>query len=734
MTRDLPFDDDSEAADRAGDTAYRVATGVAQVARAGAYVTGGALVAANGGGVPAQPDESRLDSWNTGWAHNTDPDPDQPSPVVTFPDPVVEPTPYAPPTASNSPVVHGQWAPGFTLPSTDPGYVDLPSLPTLDGEYGGTDAGLPLPTLPGGDAGGHGMQLPGFSGGGVPGPGGIPHIPGVGGNHAGLTLSGTQGHVSDGLSLPGPVGSDPSGAVEPGGHGFGLPGHGLGQAGHGFGLPGANGFVAPGSTVFDLPGNIALDATPAAGDPFDGVGAGGDHLGVFVGTQWSIDFGLGPNGVYFTSEMKVDAAAGQVGDQLDQFTDGLADGIHVPDGAGRTATEAQASGQSSPGLGALAAPTAGTPAAQSLAASAAQPVGQPLAASAPIAVVSGPVAPMASVAPAASVAPTASVAPAAPAAFVATPIVATPLQTTIQPDAATTPIANALAAPEGPSVLTAPAAVVPALFDHIVRPVPVLEPAPVTDSPPSGPTSSPTTKPTTIVKTTPTPTLPDDVTTPSVPKTPDQGTIKVPGAGTTTVPHGGVGTGPNVPTTEPPGRTVTKPATPTSGPDDDATTPGGIDAPGTGAGTSHSTRPTHQPTDDAPTNDLPTDDVPTVSVPAHPTVAPTYSAPTHAPSAPTVDIEPHTPVAPTYVPPAQVPVPVKPQVIDPKLHGISAPIGGDHAAGPGLMPLMVADHPIVDHSVLTVDSGGNLSSALMPESTGAEPHHLVSGGLDHLLM
>uniref|UniRef100_UPI002455E59C hypothetical protein n=1 Tax=Nocardia brasiliensis TaxID=37326 RepID=UPI002455E59C len=56
MTRDLPFDDDAtEGAERTGDTAYRVATGVARVARAGAYVTGGALIAANGGGRPPPP-------------------------------------------------------------------------------------------------------------------------------------------------------------------------------------------------------------------------------------------------------------------------------------------------------------------------------------------------------------------------------------------------------------------------------------------------------------------------------------------------------------------------------------------------------------------------------------------------------------------------------------------------------------------------------------------------------
>ncbi|MGW5221516.1 hypothetical protein ACWEQA_26950, partial [Nocardia sp. NPDC004085] len=348
MTRDLPFDDDTEGAERAGDTAYRVATGVARVARAGAYVTGGALVAANGGGVPAQPGESRLDSWHTGWAHSTDPDPDQPSPVITFPDPVVEPAPFSS-HGSNVPVAHGNPAPnpvgpapGFALPGAD----SAPSLPTLGGEYSGTDAGMPLPTLPG-ESGAHGMQLPGHSGGGVPGLGGIPGVDEEAGS--GLSIPGTEGHGSHGFSLPGVRSDAVSESDAPGGHGFGLPGHGLGQAGHGFGLPGANGFVAPGSTVFDLPGSGGASAAHAAGDPFDGVGQGGD-LGMFVGTQWSVDFGLGPNGIYFTSEMKVDVGVGHVGDQLDEYTDWLADGIHVPDGTDSAAAQPNALSNGPSGL------------------------------------------------------------------------------------------------------------------------------------------------------------------------------------------------------------------------------------------------------------------------------------------------------------------------------------------------------------------------------------------------
>src|SRR5690606_34678880 len=176
MTRDLPFDGDFEADDRGGDTAYRVASGVARVARGGAYVTGGALVAANGGGVPAQPGDHHLDSWNAGWARNSDPDPDVPSPVLTFPDP--EPGDYpATPIADQGP--------DADAPGADP-WVTMP-LPRLDGGMSGgagTDAGFGLPSLPGN--GSDGMRVPGSTGEGVPGLGGIPGatgegVPGIGG-------------------------------------------------------------------------------------------------------------------------------------------------------------------------------------------------------------------------------------------------------------------------------------------------------------------------------------------------------------------------------------------------------------------------------------------------------------------------------------------------------------------------------------------------------------------------
>ncbi|MGQ4619815.1 hypothetical protein [Nocardia sp. R7R-8] len=726
MTRDLPFDDDTEGAERAGDTAYRVANGVARVARAGAYVTGGALVAANGGGVPAQPGESRLDSWHTGWAHSTDPDPDQPSPVITFPDPVVGPAPFSS-HGSNVPMAHGnpvpgpaKQAPGFALPGTGAGPAASSPSP---GDYSGTDAGMPLPTLPG-ESGAHGMRLPtlsdesgadgmqlsGHSGGGVPGLGGIPGVDGDAGN--GLSIPGTESHASNDFSLPGARSDAANDLDAPGGHGFGLPGHGLGPAGHGFGLPGTNGFVAPGSTVFDLPGHSGADGAHAAGDPFDGVGQGGD-LGMFVGTQWSVDFGLGPNGIYFTSQMKVGVGAGHVGDELDEFTDSLADGIEGTDIAAAQ-PNALSQGQSGllGGLTSSGASATQTSATQTSAASGvAQSAGAPAASS-----IAQPPAASASVTPTvtvASVAPAATVPAPAPAAFAAAPVVAvTPLQTTIQPDAASTPIANVLAAPEGPSVLTAPAAAVPALFDA-VRPTPAVKPAPVTDSQPPHPTHSPAstvTPPTTIVKTTPTPSVPGDVTAPSVPKTPDQDVTKIPGI--TTVPHGGVTTAPEVPTTKVPSVTQTPAPThaPTT-PDGDVTTPGGGTGRPSAGGTSNSTHPTN----DVPTHELPTGEIPTVSKPPYSAPdQPAYTAPANAPT-----VEPH---APTYTTQA----PIKPPVVDPGPHSISAPLALDHPAD-SVYP--VADYTY-DHSALALSSGGGLSGALLPEPGIVETHHYVSDASD----
>ncbi|MFI9403573.1 hypothetical protein [Nocardia sp. NPDC052316] len=705
MTRDLPFDDDAtEAAERAGDTAYRVATGVARVARAGAYVTGGALVAANGGGVPAHPGSSHADSKNAGWAHNSDPDADLPSPTITFPDPVVEPAPLNSPYAANSPVAHGNS--GFGLPGTHPGGAHLP---TFGDEYNGTDAGfaLPgteaanqgmgLPSLPGGASNQHGVQLPGTPaasdqhGVGLPGT-----APGTG-----MGLPGTPG----GIGLPGTDAGPahrPGAEVEaPGGNGFGLPGHGLGQAGHGFGLPGANGFVAPGSGVFDLPGS---QAAPAAGGPFDGVGdAGGDPLGIFVGTQWSVDFAIGPQGIYFNSEMKVDLGAGHVGDQLDQFTDWLGSGLHVPDGNDRAVTDSAMPGHGNPGVvGGLTTPgSSSTQSTHSTHSAAPTPTTQPViqAMPAPAPMTQAAVAPVATAAAApAVVAPVASAAP--------QPVAATPLQTTIQPDAATTPIANVFGAPEGPSVLTVPAAATPALFEQ-ARSTPVVKPTPIPDSKPTDVSVTTPNMPTTITKTVPVPTVPSDITTPSIPKTPDL-TTKVPGAGHPSTPHGGISTGPDVPTTKTPPATGTQPTQSPTIPDDDVTTPS------TGAGSGGVTTQPTVPTREVPTVTQPDPTVPTRDVP---TAVPTHNAPV-----PTHDLPP------TFTAPTQAPVPTyKPPIVDPKPHAIA-----DNTHMVGASTASIQDYPTyTDHSTL---ASGGLSGGLLPESSMADTHHMGPGGLDTVLI
>jgi hypothetical protein len=123
MARDLPFDGDEEVTERGGDTAYRIASATSRVARGGAYVTGGALIANNGGGVPAPPSE--LDSRNAGWAYSADPDPDVPSPVITFPDPdpVQSEAPGSAGDASTTmPLPHG---PTFDIQVGRPGDFDL---------------------------------------------------------------------------------------------------------------------------------------------------------------------------------------------------------------------------------------------------------------------------------------------------------------------------------------------------------------------------------------------------------------------------------------------------------------------------------------------------------------------------------------------------------------------------------------------------------------------------------
>ncbi|MEV0031283.1 hypothetical protein [Nocardia sp. NPDC050793] len=710
MTRDLPFDDDTELAEPSGDTAYRVATGVARVARAGAYVTGGALIASNGGGVPAAGGQ-RLDSWNAGWTHNTDPDPDLPSPVVTFPDPEPDWTP--PPLTAGPPhtVAAPQPVPEFHL---EPAPVPAPSEYWTGNRPGETETESPYDWW---DS--QGAQTPGFA-----------ETPGF----APTPDSGPWEQTQHAPAESAPGAGSPYEWWEQQ-QGFGLPGHGLGPAGHGFGMPGNEGFLAPGSNPFapKLPAartagdsesaaesTQPLDNSLRAGDMFDGVGTPGD-FGVYLGvdasaevwTHLDVDFGIGPDGAYLTTDLRVEASAGltvktaagtNIGDQLDDFSDWL-ESPRPENGSARAAAE-----QHSPNAGGTGVASGlSTPAASAPVSHVAPAVAAPQPIAPAIAAAPAPVAPVAP--PPAPVVP-AAVAPAA----VAAPVVATPLQTTIQPEAATTPIANVIGTPAGPSPLTAPAAVAPALFDPPPRPTP--GPTSVTDTPKPTDIYPGTTAPgvpTTITKTVPTPSIP-------TPTKPDIGTLPTlePGVtkapAVTIVPTPGAGT--DV-TTKVPGVTVTpRPSTP----DDDVTLPGGgTGTTGGGTGTTGgstgttggntggTTYPGSGVDTTYPTGGQTTPDVPTVSVPTQP---PTYDIPTQAPTVPSVDIDVPTasvPVVPTQVAPVKPPVVVEP----PKTRPISDEL--DHVSYHQTVAAMPIDH-------------GGLDAGLLPGATiMTETHHPVAG-------
>ncbi|MEV0357778.1 hypothetical protein AB0H71_17145 [Nocardia sp. NPDC050697] len=679
MTRDLPFDDDETGERGGGDTAYRVANGVARTARAGAYVTGGALVAANGGGVPAQPgSEQHLDSWNAGWARSSDPDPDVPSPVLTFPD-------QGPATAAPHPVAH----PG---PSAPPAATEV-TLPAPGLRFGtppgGTDSMVAaVPPTPGWG----GAATPGLEVGHAPGAGQIPLTPGW----DSAAVSPTPGWSGHEFELPGTgtplfqapempswwdgIGGKPEDDDQA--DGFGLPAHGLGQAGHGFGT-GDITFTAPGADPLGLTRMSDADAvrtedghhghhdsgTPGTGfggGLFDGIGS--DPFGVYFGvdagaeidTHFTVDFGLGPQGAYLYTDLRVEASAGVtvetaagtgIGDQLDRFGEWLGS---TP-GAGRTGTESALPGASGSGLSSgLGGSGAGAPAGPGF-------VPPP----APVHAATAPAPQPAPVAPAAAV--PIAVAP----AVVAPPVVAaTPLQTTIQPDAASTPIANVLAPPPGPSPLTAPAADLPLLFPAVVQPPPRPEPStpPVTDhtAPHGDPAGPGTGLPTTVTRTTvqvppvepstpatrpgaetgvttkPAPTTLPDVTVTKIPPTadtrPSQGST-APSADATT-PGGAGSTAPTAPATRPeaPTRPSTadqpEPSRPATGGDPGTGRPtSGGDSGGSGTGTAPTVdvptqavpTPVKPPTADQP-GTVPTVDNPSVPVPPNPATQPKPSA------------------------------------------------------------------------------------------------------------
>ncbi|MFC8383451.1 hypothetical protein [Nocardia sp. NPDC057272] len=674
MTRDLPFDDGAARAEgsEGSDTAYRIANGVARVARAGAYVTGGALVAANG--TTREPGTSNADSRYAGWSQqtvSTDPSPDAPSPIVTFPDLAVEPppAPVVPHTAFAAPP-----KPDVSMVAATDESARRPEIPGSDGDrefripgsdepssgigipgYGHTPAGPgyhdtpnPLP----GTTPDPGFDLPGFEG--LPGHGNLPgfELPGTG--HG---LPGFDGLPGGGIGIPGYDGLP--------GNGFGIPGY------DSVGLPSGDsaGAGAPGG-IFDGIGNL--------GGAFDGIGGMFDGVGAMVTTDWQVDVHVGLDGVWATSQMKVDVQVGQVGDQLDDYGQWLGDGLKVPGDTAGTTPGGSGLGTSSSGGTGLGNSSSGAP---GLPGSSSTGVGLP-GTTAPAPALATPAPAVAAPAPApatpfaaapahapAPIAP-APVAPAAPAPVAVNPVVSTPLQTTIQPDAASTPIANVFGH-QAVSPLTAPAASVPALFTPPTPTKPVVLPEV------SGGGHTPTSVPVTVPSKVPT----VDLDTPTTVKVP---TVTAPTApDVTTVPI-------TVPPTGHTGSTApTKPTTP----DDDLTTKpgtstGGVTTPSTGGST---------PTVDVPSQTTPhtSASVPTQQ-PTAPTKQPTIDPPTKQP---TVDIDPPTVVTPPPVTVQPTVAPVKPPVIETKpiaaefdqhdsgYHGVSAGLfdtglgGGDlHAA------------------------------------------------------
>ncbi|MGW4069079.1 hypothetical protein [Nocardia grenadensis] len=783
MARDLPFDGDEEVTERGGDTAYRIASATSRVARGGAYVTGGALIANNGGGVPAPPSE--LDSRNAGWAYSADPDPDVPSPVVTFPDP--EPVlPAAPGSAGDAsttmPLPHGST---FDIQVGRPGDFDL------DDYYPGVHTeDIPGLTL-----------VPGAPEGGVPG---SEFMPGTG-----VPESKIPGMPEFGAQDPGlPPNNIPGFDGIPGwGQGFSLPGN------EGFGAPGEFELPEPGDAfqtdIFDLPRfNLSPDSSAQsvarsaddgdwgfdladllarpAGDPASGwygdsaggptgeliidygvdggmVFADGFGHAVAIDSHMGLDISAGADGFWAASDWDLDITVGDgnlLDDRLDQYLDwaqsgaAASDALHSAgrdplDAAARTNAGAETRG-AEPGVAADAAvpgaasgtgAVSGTGAA--VAPGVAAPGSIPAAAMAPGPGVPAPVAP-APVAPApmaaAPVAP-APVAPApvpppvvAPAAMAPAvqPVAATPLQTTVQPDAATTPMANVLHAPAGPSPLTAPAAQLPDLFHR-----PPQAPTPDRQSPaePTLPGSA-----TPIVPTTTVPTTTGDATSTTGPTTtgPEGSTTTSPDGSTTvdgsTTPSigGTTSTSPDGSTTSPETTTGTEGPTTGSTSPETATSEGGSTG-STGESTGVTTTSPGASTGETVTGGITTDPIggtnpngpgtgdPTPDGTPSTVDVPTQQVPTQ--QVPTAD-QPSAPVPTVSVPTQQPTLPDAPAPVTP--HPLPTPL----PVAPQVQP--IADHispvPYDVHAVAVTPytehtafgiAGGGLTGDL---SGGLLPH------------
>ncbi|MEU4841813.1 hypothetical protein AB0F99_26545, partial [Nocardia testacea] len=366
MARDLPFDGDEEVTERGADTAYRIASATSRVARGGAYVTGGALIANNGGGVPAAPSE--LDSRNAGWAYSADPDPDVPSPVITFPDP--DPVPAEAPgsagdASTTMPLPHGPTLdiqvgrPGdYNFDDYYPGVhtEDLPGLTLVPGAPEGGPPGADF--MPG--TGVPESQLPGMPEFGAPDPGlppnNIPGFDGIPGWGQGFPLPGNEGPAAPGeFELPAPGDAFQTDI-------FDLPRFDLSPDSSAQAVARS---ADDGDWGFDL---TDLLARPA-GDPVSDWSGEGDPTGelvidlgadggivvadgfghaVAVDSHMGLDISAGADGFWVASDWDLDITVGDgslLDDRLDQYLDWAQSGTAASDSlhaAGRDPLDAAA--------------------------------------------------------------------------------------------------------------------------------------------------------------------------------------------------------------------------------------------------------------------------------------------------------------------------------------------------------------------------------------------------------
>ena len=580
MTRDLPLDADAEdPGDHAGDTAYRVATGVARVARAGAYVTGGALVA-EGSDTPENGeshDASRIAGWSL-----QDPQPNAPSPVITYPDPA----PDSVPPVLGHPGAAAADHPPLAFPNLPPGFefhVRIETGPAAAGDQQPDLSKIPgMNEMPGTDGSTPGLSMvPGHSDGAVPGTGdehlpGTGTVPGLGNGVPGLGnkipglgngipgFGNTPGTGDSPFDLP----SVPAMPSVPSVPEFQIPKLNSGNGGSNFDLPGIHPAAAPiaaesgqgagqasplhpsGASISQAGngfGPIDLGDAAAAGggtnfgplgsendalhllSGFEGVGSA--ELSIYAGVQVHLDAHAGLDGVWLHADAQAaGGVVGGIGEQIDSYGQWLGGGDPAPAAApdpesaltpgltgqphgirsgmgipGSEGSGPAAHGPVLPGSGIVQSGVPGATMPLSFAGPvvSAAPVVPATAALSPALHTAGSVAsavPASVAAPAAVTTPAVatSVATAPQPAVVAIaappvpqPVVTTPLQPAVHPDATAHVLAGALPDHLGPIPLGA-AAVGPAAFLGLPRPAPATPatPAPGEHSGSAAPTAA----------------------------------------------------------------------------------------------------------------------------------------------------------------------------------------------------------------------------------------------------